>query len=315
PDTPKPSHIPPEDVTPAIVAYQRILEAKGLSPKEQDAQVRDFGRLLDEWRNRLAEMDTGDGSLTGELRDARVALDNGEFARCVALMDVISDRDGHAAIDMKRMLDTRLTTAAMAKVVAGDLAMAQLEYGEALGHYAQATEWLPRGRDDLMAEFLNKQGTAAYQAGDNGSAIGSFRKALTVLERSLGDDHPDVATALNNLALLHYTQADYDAAEPLYRRALAIDERILGEDHPGVATDLNNLALLYKKRGNFQAAKPLLARSLAIKEKNYPPGHPSLMTGLKNYAALLRVLGEDAEADQLETRAGRLPPSKMQRAS
>jgi tetratricopeptide (TPR) repeat protein len=41
----------------------------------------------------------------------------------------------------------------------------------------------------------------------------------------LGPDHPDVATALNNLASLLQDKGDYADAEPLYRRALAIAEK------------------------------------------------------------------------------------------
>ena len=39
-----------------------------------------------------------------------------------------------------------------------------------------------------------------------------------------GPAHPNVATSLNNLALLYQAQGRYAEAEPLYRRALAIYE-------------------------------------------------------------------------------------------
>ena len=49
---------------------------------------------------------------------------------------------------------------------------------------------------------------------------------------ALGPDHPKVATALNNLAVLLRATNRLDEAEPLFRRALAIDERAYGPDHP-----------------------------------------------------------------------------------
>jgi tetratricopeptide (TPR) repeat protein len=60
----------------------------------------------------------------------------------------------------------------------------------------------------------------------------------------LGDDHPDVATDLNNLAELLREQGKYSEAEPLYRRALEIREAQLGINHPSTATVRENLELL-----------------------------------------------------------------------
>ena len=44
-------------------------------------------------------------------------------------------------------------------------------------------------------------------------------------EKTLGPEHPGVATALNNLAALYLAQGKYAEAEPLYQRALAIWEK------------------------------------------------------------------------------------------
>ena len=64
-----------------------------------------------------------------------------------------------------------------------------------------------------------------------------YKRALAIREKALGPDHPDVAKALNNLAVLYQKQGRYAEAEPLYKRALAIREKALGPDHPDVATD------------------------------------------------------------------------------
>jgi CHAT domain-containing protein len=61
----------------------------------------------------------------------------------------------------------------------------------------------------------------------------------------LGPDHPNVATALNNLAGLYQAQGRYTEAEPLYMRSLAVREKALGPEHPNVATSHNNLAVLH----------------------------------------------------------------------
>ncbi|WP_229453778.1 tetratricopeptide repeat protein [Nostoc sp. CHAB 5715] len=38
----------------------------------------------------------------------------------------------------------------------------------------------------------------------------------------LGDEHPSVATSLNNLASLYFSQGRYSEAEPLLIQALAL---------------------------------------------------------------------------------------------
>ena len=59
-----------------------------------------------------------------------------------------------------------------------------------------------------------------------------YQQALALRQKLLGDDHPHVATSLNNLAGLYYSQGKYKEAEPLYQQALNILEQRLGVDHP-----------------------------------------------------------------------------------
>jgi tetratricopeptide (TPR) repeat protein len=65
--------------------------------------------------------------------------------------------------------------------------------------------------------------------------------ALTIREKTLGENHPAVAATLNNLAVLYGKRGKYKDAEPLCKRALEIREKVLGKDHPDVAKQLNNL--------------------------------------------------------------------------
>ena len=48
------------------------------------------------------------------------------------------------------------------------------------------------------------------------------RRALAIMLKALGEDHPDTATSYNNLALTLYAQGKYAEAEAMHRRALAI---------------------------------------------------------------------------------------------
>ena len=69
-----------------------------------------------------------------------------------------------------------------------------------------------------------------------------YQEALAMRQRLLGDEHPDVATSLNNLAGLYKHQGRYSDAEPLYCQAIGIAYEQLGERHPSTQAFWNNFA-------------------------------------------------------------------------
>jgi tetratricopeptide (TPR) repeat protein len=115
------------------------------------------------------------------------------------------------------------------------------------------------GQQELWKDF-NSQVEKLYQAGRYSEGVEVATRALKTAEQSLGPDHPDVATGLNNLAVLYMAQGKYSEAEPLHKRALAIREKALGPDHPDVAISLENLAVLYEQTGRTEEANKLRQR-------------------------------------------------------
>src|SRR5688572_3287564 len=81
----------------------------------------------------------------------------------------------------------------------------------------------------------------AAAAGDYSEAERLLRDAAARQEVSLGSFHPDLASTLNNLALVCERTNKFDEAERGYRRAHAIAVASLGPRHPFVATSLKNL--------------------------------------------------------------------------
>jgi CHAT domain-containing protein/tetratricopeptide (TPR) repeat protein len=123
------------------------------------------------------------------------------------------------------------------------------------------------------------------------------------VEKTLGSEHHEVATAVNSLGYLYYSQGRYAEAEPLLKRALAILEKTLGPEHPKVATSLDNIAALYRAQGRDAEAEPLLKRALAVREKTLGDEHPAVGQSLNNLAELYRVQGRYADAEPLYRRA------------
>jgi formylglycine-generating enzyme required for sulfatase activity/tetratricopeptide (TPR) repeat protein len=112
------------------------------------------------------------------------------------------------------------------------------------------------------------------------------RRALEIDERSLGPDHPDVATDLYNLAfVIHMDSYRDDRVQPLYKLSLAIREKALGPDHPDVGTILIRLAEIHNLNAEWAQAVALYERALTIREKELGPEHLDV-------AAILVKLGQ-----------------------
>jgi tetratricopeptide (TPR) repeat protein len=129
------------------------------------------------------------------------------------------------------------------------------------------------------------------------------QKCLSTTKDRLGDNHPHVATSLDNLAGLYYYQGRYDQAEPLYLQALELRKRLLRDNHPHVAFSLNNLALLYESQGRYDQAEPLYLQALELDKRLLGDNHPSVATSLHNLALLYYSQGRYDQAEPLSLQA------------
>jgi tetratricopeptide (TPR) repeat protein len=133
------------------------------------------------------------------------------------------------------------------------------------GLIGPARDAAAQSADDIDA--LNRRVLELYGAGKYAEAIPLARRYADAMKIRRGSDHPDYATALNNLSQLLVETNRLADAEPPMRQALAIDEKSFGPEHPNVARDVGNLALLLKDSNRLTEAEPLLRRALAIDEK------------------------------------------------
>jgi tetratricopeptide (TPR) repeat protein len=163
----------------------------------------------------------------------------------------------------------------------------QQEARKAIAYFEKALDFSEQDPLD-EAYRLNELGYIHKFLGHYAEAEPLYQRSLSIREKVLGSDHPDVANSLNNLAELYRVQGKYAEAEPLYRRSLSIREKQLGSDHPSVANSLNNLAVLYDAQGKYAEAEPLYRRSLSIREKQLGSDHPDVAQSLNNLAWLYR---------------------------
>ncbi len=158
-------------------------------------------------------------------------------------------------------------------------------------------------QDEAKLTSLAEKVGELYQSGKFAEAIPLAQESLALAEKTLGPNHPESATQVNNLAELYRSVGDYAKAEQFFQRALKIDEKALGADHPNVARDLNNLALLYKSKGDYEKVESLYQRALRIQEKALGRDDPRMAAYLNNLATFYSFLGEHVKAEPLLQRA------------
>jgi CHAT domain-containing protein/Tfp pilus assembly protein PilF len=160
-------------------------------------------------------------------------------------------------------------------------------------------------------KILNDMGNLYKDAGRLPEAEAALNRAIAAGRAISGEDHPNVASGMGNLAVVLEHQSRFAEAETFYKRALAIDEKVFGPNHPVTAVGLNNIANLYADQGRSQDAAGLQQRVLAIYEKLFGPDSPDVGRSLTNLANSYVRLGRKDEALSLYERSLRVMEGKF----
>jgi len=125
---------------------------------------------------------------------------------------------------------------------------------------------------------------------------------LLAIARVKGQEHPDVATALVDLAFVKRKLGDDASAEALYRDALRIREKVLEPNHILTVGTLERLSETCAARGNFAEALALLRRALPAREAALGADHERVRAARSRLAEL-----ESQKASAADTTAAAAP--------
>ena len=156
-----------------------------------------------------------------------------------------------------------LNNLAVVARVQGDLARGESFLQRALAIYGMHNPEHP----DITGPLINLA-LLYYDKGENDRAEPLYRRALNVLEKTLGPEHPEIAKALHNLGILYRAKKDYVHAESSFQRALTIREKKFGPEHPDVAQSLYDLAFLYYAEDDNERALEFLTRGNEVQERS-----------------------------------------------
>ena len=157
--------------------------------------------------------------------------------------------------------------------------------------------------------ILNSYGSIHEALGQFNDALPYYENAVELAKKTPENDK-QIATQINNLALLLSKKGEDGLAFELHLEALAVDRKLYGDEHPDVATDLNSLALILGKTGNYPGAISLQREALAIQAKTQGVEHPLYASGLNNLAGWLREIGDYEGAELLYREALRIGKEK-----
>ncbi len=145
--------------------------------------------------------------------------------------------------------------------------------------------------------LLHRVGTYVFQRGLYPEAEELLKQALSLEERRVGKEHPDLVPLLNTLAAIYNKKGKYTLVEPLLRRVLAANIQPSDQGSSDLVESLSALARAYHKQGRYNEAEPLLERVLALQRQTLPPQHPEIATILSNLAKLYNRQGKYTQAE------------------
>ena len=177
----------------------------------------------------------------------------------------------------------------------GAMAHASSDFkGKALDFQLRALEIMEQHWDsqEKLAAASNNVGLVLSAYGDYRRSLEYLNKALSIRERVLPPDHPDLATSYNNVGATYGDLGDREKELEYLLKALEIREKVLPPDHPALAASYNNVGATYSYLGDHAKALEFQLKALEICEKVLPPDHPDLARSYNNVGYSYGKLGD-----------------------
>jgi len=152
--------------------------------------------------------------------------------------------------------------------------------------------------DRRIAVISNKLAMTYHDLGRFREALPLYRRAMTVVERSLGKNSEEYTALLTNVAAICLMQNQYSKSEALVREAIAIDESMFPPESLETAKARSMLANLFLQRNRLDEAANLLLQVVHAFE-NQPDNKRDLGVALNNLGVVRRFQKQLAESRRL----------------
>nr|XP_006816359.1 PREDICTED: nephrocystin-3-like [Saccoglossus kowalevskii] len=175
------------------------------------------------------------------------------------------------------------------------------------------------GKQDAVADTLTNIGNVRFQMKQYEDGKKVMEEALQIYENFyFGNLPPEVAGAINNLALCYKHLEQLDKAEELYRKAYTMTVNALGPRHPDVAEKLRNWGVFAAYKKNYDAAIDKYMKALEIYKDTFGEEHMETLLTMENISIAYIELNKHEEAlkyfmksSEILCKKGRLDVSLM----
>ena len=158
--------------------------------------------------------------------------------------------------------------------------------------------------DPAIAPLLLRR--ADLHADDRGNladAAPLYERAVAILTRSLGEAHPQTATALGDLGVLRSRQGRHAEAERLVRRALEIRTRTVGPRHPTMVDARSQLTAVLLREGRLDEAEHEQREVLRLVAELLGREHSAYAGSLGDLGDVMLARGRLDEAESMYRQA------------
>ena len=122
-----------------------------------------------------------------------------------------------------------------------------------------------------------------------------YEKCLAIKLKTLGGEHPYVATSYNNIGQVWNKKGEYDKALEYYEKCLAIELKTLGGEHPDVASSYYNIGNIWNSKGEYEKALEHYVLSSQIRFKKLGASNNLTKTSIESAKRLAKELGKENE--------------------
>jgi tetratricopeptide (TPR) repeat protein len=134
-------------------------------------------------------------------------------------------------------------------------------HDEVIPKYERALAILEKSSDELgLATALNNLGDIYYRREALDAARRHFERALAILERTLGPDHPDTGFPRIGLARVFDSEGRHAEAIAAYETVVRVNTAALGHNLRMAAVALNGIAQILSEEKRFDEALATLDR-------------------------------------------------------
>jgi tetratricopeptide (TPR) repeat protein len=142
------------------------------------------------------------------------------------------------------------------------------------------------------AELLELLGRCEKRFARFDNALYLFQKCLDIQLKTIGGEHPDLATSYYYIGSTWDSKGEYNKALEFYQKCLDIELKTMGGEHPSVATSYNAIGGVWESKGEYDKALEFYQKCLDIELKTLGGEHPSVATTYNNFGVICLSKGE-----------------------